>query len=161
MSELVVHKTAVAQWHALIGEAEHQCQHYLSESSESYLVFLLMSVIHSPDIVHGVVGLDFLQSQQQWGQQRVHQLRDVGDKCLLLAGLFPGCAQQRHVQVDYFVKIGRSAYQNLSNETSHDSLLFAGLAADFIEMQEVLYTTRTVRDSALMVDFKDLARYLQ
>ena len=42
MSELYLQPTPVAQWHALVNEAQLGCDVELGEELESYLVFMLM-----------------------------------------------------------------------------------------------------------------------
>src|SRR5690606_29073482 len=73
-------------------------------------------------------------------------LRDVGDRCLLVAGLFPDLAQRRRVSVDYFVDLGRGAYQAVA-DAGRDAYaeLFAHLAAGYRELVSVL---RRIRGAA-------------
>ena len=144
MSAFVLYPSAVAEWHALIGESEQVCNQYLKEDVESYLVFLLMRFARSAQLANSIIGIDFLKSQQQWTAMHKDKLRDAGDQCLLLAGLFPEQACRRHVQLDYFVEIGRSAYYNLSYGKTATAELYNNLAEDFICMIDVLQATRRV-----------------
>src|SRR5262249_16860412 len=60
---------------------------------------------------------------REWSGRRLKQeLREVGDRCLLLAGLYPEQAERRMVSVRYFLDLGSRAYDELSNT------LTAGLA---------------------------------
>ncbi len=145
MDKFILNPTDTAQWQALVDEAQTQLNLALDENLESYLVFLLMRFATQPQMASSVLGLEYLQSYQQSGQQRDDTLRDVGDKCLLFSGLFPGQAKRRRVKVSYFVEIGQSAYGVLSNR-SHESAneLFAQLCEKFVSLMEVLQTMREV-----------------
>ena len=147
MSHIVVHPTSTAQWHALIAEAEATCSQFLTETTESYLVFLLMRYVNNPEIVHSLVGIDFLETFHETGIVRQNSLRDVGDKCLLLAGLFPECAEKRQVQISYFVDLGRGAYQSLSLAEAHEASLYTNLANEFIPMMDILHNARVMGDA--------------
>ncbi len=140
---LILHPTGIAQWHALIGEAQQSSAIYLKEDLESYLVFLLMRFIGQPSIASSVLGLDFLHGYQKLDpQQQYHQLKDVGDKCLLFAGLFPGRAHKKRVKVSYFVKLGQAAYSTISHTLSVQEELFIKLCTEFPKMMDVLHAMR-------------------
>ena len=147
MSSLILHPTTTAQWYALVNEAQVTCAVTLQEDLESYLVFLLQRFIDSPDIASSVLGLDFLQSYQQPSHHQ--QLKDVGDKCLLVAGLFPGRAIKRRVKLSYFVKLGQTAYSTLSNYAIHQEELFNQLCFEFPKLLDVLLAMRETSLSAV------------
>ena len=88
MKSLVLQPTDTAQWHALVAEAQQACRHTLTETLESYLVFMLMRFTGRPDLVARAMALEFLDAQGE-GCQQPDMLRDVGDKCLLFSGFFP------------------------------------------------------------------------
>ncbi|MCS5712660.1 hypothetical protein [Candidatus Berkiella aquae] len=146
MSSLILHPTTIAQWYALVNEAEHACAISLSEDLESYLVFLLQRFTGQPEIASSVLGLDFLKSYQQVSSSHLH-LKDVGDKCLLLAGLFPGRAVKRRVKLSYFVKLGQTAYSTLSSYVVHQEELFNQLCYEFPKLLDVLLTMRTTSET--------------
>ena len=89
MSHLILQPTETAQWHTLVKEAENNSHLMLGEELESYLVFLLVRFTAKPEIAKSVLGLDFLHCAQVTGYQKHDELREVGDKCLLIAGLSP------------------------------------------------------------------------
>lgn len=139
MSELVLHPTSTAQWHSLVSEAEAAAHCQLDETLESYLVFTLMRFCQRPDLAASVMALEFLEGLQKTGLAQHDSLRDVGDKCLLVSGLFPQTARRRQVSVAYFVDLGRSAYQQL-HEKAH--AIYGQLALDFVPMMDVLQALR-------------------
>src|SRR5689334_10421216 len=111
MQSLILHPTATAQWHDLILTAQRTASIHLQEDLECYLVFLLMRFSDNPQLAGSVLGLDFLEAYSKYRHQ---QLKEVGDKCLLYAGLFPGRAIKRRVKISYFVKLGQTAYATIS-----------------------------------------------
>ena len=115
MSRLILEPTPQAQWQSLLHEAQSACHRHLDESLESYLVFLLMRFTDRPDSLARVMAEDYLRSQALSGEQRAEHLREVGDHCLLFSGLFPQQAERRLVRISYFVNIGRTSYQQLSD----------------------------------------------
>ncbi len=138
MSQLILHPTDISQWHALVNEAQASTQLILPENTESYLVFLLMRFVQSPELAESVMAIDFLHAMQEDGTRQVEQLRDVGDKSLLLCGLFPGIAERRHVTLTYFTDMGQAAYLTVSELEAAQSELFHELSEQFITIQNIL-----------------------
>lgn len=151
MRELIVEPTAKAVWHRLIVEAEARSGCELDESKESYLVFLLMRYLQRPDLVRTVLAMRFLEALHAQGRKREEELQDVGDQCLIYAGLFPEQAQRRRVRLSYFVDLGRSAYHGLAEQSSRaNAVLFGGLADAFVHLMDVLRATRDQEQQALL-----------
>jgi len=112
-------------WTDLVREAESTAGTRLDEELESYLVFLLIA--HTRDVhLHGnAMAFDYLLARAAGGARRKEELRQVGDRCLLLAGFYPEQAGRRMVTVDYFLALGSGAYDELS------ATLRAGMAELF------------------------------
>ncbi|OQW92690.1 MAG: hypothetical protein BWK79_14150 [Beggiatoa sp. IS2] len=143
MNTLITHPTELAQWHALINEAEQACATHLGEELQSYLVFLLMRYIGATQLPDSVLALEYLNSLEASGQLRAEQLREVGDKCLLYSGLFPGQAERRRVRVSYYVELGISAYTVLATTLAGvKAKVFQQLSEQFVALMDVLQTTR-------------------
>lgn len=140
--KLVLQPTDVAQWHALVSEAQLASSRQLDESLESYLVFLLMRFCGQPEMARRIMTMEFLQAQQDSGL-KTERLRDVGDQCLLFSGLFPKIAEKRLVTVSYFVGLGRTAYHQLSERVDHHSdQFYSRLAQGFVNIMDVLHAMR-------------------
>jgi hypothetical protein len=149
MNNLILEPTITAEWQALVREAEDANHHLLSEDLESYLVFLLTRFTAKPEIAQSVLALDFLHGLEQLGQKKLEQLRDVGDKSLLFAGLFPGQAERRRVRVGYFVEIGQSAYAVLATLYSQQRAeLYASLEKGFVALMDVLQVIRELTNQS-------------
>ncbi len=152
MTTLVLEPTSTAQWQALVSDAEHAANCQLDETLESYLVFTLMRFCQQPELASSIMALEFLEAAQQHGQQQHDKLRDVGDKCLLVSGLFPQNAKRRLVSVGYFVNLGRSAYQQL-HEKTHG--FYGQLAQDFVPMMDVLHAIRELNKQSHQLEALD------
>jgi hypothetical protein len=139
MSQLILHPTDISQWHALVNEAQASTRLILPENTESYLVFLLMRFSQSPELAESVLAVDFLNSMQAAGTRQIELLREVGDKSLLLGGLFPGLAEKRHVQVKYFADMGQAAYLTASElEADEIAALYHELSEQFTQLMAIL-----------------------
>jgi hypothetical protein len=143
MKPLILHPTDISQWHALVNEAQASTRLILNESTESYLVFLLMRFSQGPKLIESVVALDFLESMRKPRQLQLELLRDVGDKSLLFCGLFPGIAEQRHVSLSYFSDMGQAAYLTVGElQDRQTAELYFQLSAQFCTLQQILQAMR-------------------
>ena len=147
---LILEQTEVAQWQALIKEAEEQCSCHLDESMESYLVFTLMRFMKDQDLASQAIALEYLRSHQLPKTMRLEQLRDIGDQCLLVSGLYPQRAERRLVRVSYYVNMGRSAYHHISDNVQKSAAeLYRQLAEAFVTLMDLLQTIRDFSSPAL------------
>lgn len=140
---------AAELWQAAIREACGSGRE-LDEAQESYLVFVLLRHQRDQRLLARIQALEWLDAQQHTGSLRADALRDVGDRCLLVAGLFPALARRRRVDVDYYVELGRGAYQGVA-DAGRDAYaeLFASLAACYRELVTVLQRLRSPRGALL------------
>jgi hypothetical protein len=152
MSQLELEKTTTEQWQALVKEAEAFNGITLGEELESYLVFLLMRYMQQPELASKVMALEYLTGSQSQGSEREERMRDVGDQCLLYSGLFPNRAESRHVKISYYVKIGQSAYQNLSELTQAAlARMYNNLARSFVVLMDTLLAMRNMNQDQLQL----------
>jgi len=136
-------------WQALVHEAGRRRGRPLDEPSESYLVFVLLRYQRDAQLLARTQALDWLRAQEQVGSLRADALRDVGDRCLLVAGLFPGLAARRRVSVDYFIELGRGAYLEAAEASrAAYASLYEQLARGY---RELVATLRGLREGALPV----------
>ncbi len=153
MKNLVLEPTATAQWYSLVKEALRASSVSLSEELESYLIFLLMRFTNHPEMVDSVLALDFLQNIKAVKTENQNIIREVGDKCLLYSGLFPGTANRKHVKISYYVTLGQRSYLTLSgscNQVLAD--LFANLSDHFVGLMDVLHSMRSLDKNAYLID---------
>ena len=136
-SKLTLHPTPLAQWHCLIGEAQQASNKLLTEPLESYLVYMLMRFCKRPDAFNHAIALELLKTNDM--AKKDDKLRDVGDKCLLVSGLFPGIIEKRNVSSSYYIDLGRDAYSRLANYLPRSSAeLYQHLCQFFLDLMNVL-----------------------
>lgn len=140
---LMTDETPIILWQDVIKDAEDRCAIYLKNDIEAYLVTLLLRYTNKPEVVKQVIATTFLRAQQLGREERYITLQQVGDQCLLFAGLFPQSAHKKQVKISYFVDMGRSAYAAISNQTND---LHALLALQFVAMIDVLQSIRYYSD---------------
>jgi hypothetical protein len=67
---------------------------------------------------------------------------------LLFSGLFPRRAEKKSVRISYFVDLGRSAYQQLSSLSRHQTAkIYQNLAGGFVSLMDVLHAMRALDTS--------------
>lgn len=144
MSELILtDATRTALWHDLVRDAEARARRQLPEEVQSYLVFTLMRLTEDASLGARILALDFLRGCGQQGQRRTEELRDVGDRCLLLAGLYPEQAERRAVPLSYFCNLGSSAYEAVSAAIRNGARsLYEQLARSFRALVRILIEVR-------------------
>lgn len=126
-------------WCDLVRAGGCQAQAPLSEDAESYLVFLLLRHLKDSSLLARVMALEWLSAADTAGTCRQERLRDVGDRCLLMAGLFPQMAARRRVDHSYFIVLGQGAYDGVACASKAGyAALFAHLAAVYETMVRVL-----------------------
>lgn len=126
-------------WQALIRESAQRGGIALDEHEESYLGFVLIRFQRDTQFAAHTLALDWLRAHEEARHARADALRDVGDRCLLLAGLFPQQAERRRVSLDYFVTLGRGSYAGVAEcARAGYAALFEQLARAFLRLVDVL-----------------------
>jgi hypothetical protein len=141
MPKIDVQPTATAEWLALVQSAVTTSGTRLEEPLEAYLVFLLMRFTDRP-VGQQPLAVEFLEASQEPDRQ-AERLRDTGDECLLVCGLFPQRARRRRVPFRYYVDLGRGAYGTLAQH-GRDSAAepFHALADRFVDLMTLLQAMR-------------------
>lgn len=148
MGMLLLQPTMMAQWQALVRDAESSSNLRLNNELESYLVFLLGRFNQRPDIVNSVLGKEYLTGMTRESAEQRDCLREVGDKCLLFAGLFPEQAEKRHLKIKYFIELGQTAYVRVASLSKMATAsLFNALSCGFVSLMEVLHAIRGFNDA--------------
>ncbi len=113
----------------------------VTEQTEFYLVNLLAHFTHLP-VNDEPLGVKLAQAATQSPEERLAVLRDVGDHSLYVSGLFGDSLERKHVDVDYYVTLGGSAYHQLACHVRYSKdihgQIFAELSQKFGDCVEVL-----------------------
>lgn len=146
MSRLILEPTQQALWQRVLREASGVAGRTLNDTLEAYLLMLLLRFTRRPEILRTIMAREFLETLQQTGRVRDERLRDVGDQCLILSGLFPGLAHRRRVSPTYFVEMGRGAYGELAGRLAQSAAeLYRELAGAFLALMDVLHALHGTR----------------
>ncbi len=146
----ILNSSELSQWHTLVREAEQDYGCRLDEGMESYLIFTLMRFTKNQQLNSHALAIDYLNSHHLPQRLRSEQLRDIGDQCLLVSGLYPQSAEKRQVGASYYVDLGRSAYRHISTVTQQGiAELYQQLAESFILLMDLLQTIRQYSMPAL------------
>jgi len=148
--QFILDSSELSQWHTLVHEAEQDYGCQLDEAMQSYLVFTLMRFAKNQQLNAKALALDYLNLHHLPHRIRSEQLRDIGDQCLLVSGLYPQSAEKRQVSVTYYVDLGRSAYQHIGAVTQQGiAELYQQLAESFVLLMDLLQTIRQYSAPAL------------
>ncbi|PIZ05010.1 MAG: hypothetical protein COY58_01050 [Gammaproteobacteria bacterium CG_4_10_14_0_8_um_filter_38_16] len=145
MSILHVEPTRIAQWRTLVIEGQEKSGFQLNEGMESYVVMTLDAYTTEINLSSAVLAIDFLKNVHVTSTLAMHALREVGDQCLILSGLFPQRVLRKNVSEHYFIQLGKNAYHVLSYASiakQLDHSLFFQLFESFSELTQVLKAMR-------------------
>ncbi len=148
MKGFTLEPSAQAQWYSLVYDARRLAGLQLKESIESYLVLTLDHFTTEIKLASTILALEFLSTVNIHTQSSAMKLRDLGDHCLILSGLFPERALRKHVSLDYFINLGKGAYHSISHqEKSHpfDPELFYQLSLHFVGLMDILHHMRLLK----------------
>ena len=114
-----------------------------SEHTEFYLVKLLEAFAHPVEgCFDRPLALEYLESFHSPLPHRYGKLKRVGDTALFVSGLFMESLHRQLVSSDYYMQLGRTAYEHLSSLSNDVGAvpgdLFAELAERFSDFVRVL-----------------------
>lgn len=152
LEEIIYEPTVVATWVEFVKEGERRAELPLGEELESFLVFTLMRLVKKTDIFSFVVATDYLDAiNTNTGKTREVHLSEIGDICLIHAGLFPERHERFGIHPSYFRSIGSAAFDELGSLLARKGRskygdLYQRAADGFPFMTEVLLATRKDTD---------------
>lgn len=138
-----------------------------SPHAEFYLVNLLTTFSHSGNLyekdnggkwVDCALATRFLESGLKTPDQRIPILKKLGDVSLYVSGFFADSLHRKAVNLDYYIRMGHSAYSSLSSLVESAGAmreLYEELAYNFIRFVNVL---SEVADSTQLRSAQDLLR---
>ncbi len=104
-------------------------------------------------MANSLFALDFLQNIKKLNTENQKIMQDIGDKCLLYSGLFPGRAKRQRVQISYYVDLGKCSYFALSAFHQNSlSSLFASLSDHFVALMDILHSIRSLDTHSSLIN---------
>lgn len=142
-----------AGWRALLTLAQQNAQIFLPERLEEYVVALLYRSLGSAGSAGSARTARFARQLVEGTRADHEDLASVGDHCLLFSGLFPDHAIRNSIPVNYFVQVGRQAYQDHATRVAGgERALYRALAAEYVPMLDIFLTMRETGDDSPCLD---------
>lgn len=121
----------------------------ITEISEHYLVHLLADFTFTRKAFNlkrngdRPLALVYHQAQFETANNKIKLFKELGDFSLFITGFFPDSLNRKVIDVDYYMSLGKSAYENLSTifEKTYKSdftFLFCELAEKFVAITDIL-----------------------
>jgi hypothetical protein len=132
-------ESAVEYFKELVDDAIARQRIEAAELTAFYVVQLLAGFVQRPAVDDSPLAIRLEGALQAGGTVRRERLREIGDFSLFMSGFFSDSLRRKLVDVDYYVTIGGSAYNALSQvEADSFAPVFAELAGKFIGFVDVL-----------------------
>src|SRR5437870_8170666 len=114
--DLKSHASVAEYFYEVVTEAIRNQGVDTSQTAEYYLVNLLAAFTKAPPPGRddAALGMKALAAVLAAPDERIRQLKDVGDTSLYISGFFADSLQRRLVDVDYYIQIGGRAYGELA-----------------------------------------------
>lgn len=121
----------------------------ITTTSEHYLVSLLVDFTLT-DKLFSLTGNDsralaiiYHQAQFETAGRKIKIFKELGDFSLFITGFFPDSLNRKVTDVDYYIVLGKSAYEHLSaifkkHCTCSFTLLYDELAKKFVALADIL-----------------------
>ncbi len=141
----IIQPTTQAIWYHVVKDAHRESGYQYNEDVENYLVITLEKFLTENEFASETVALRLLDNINLENITQGERLREVGDECLLLSGLFPERALKRNVSLNYYIGAGRQAYKTLSHQSAesfHNPVLFDLLSKHFVGLMDILHLIR-------------------
>ena len=144
--KIVIQPNALSEWYELVKETQAHTGVHLDDTIQSYLILTLDNFVKDEALVDLPVAIEYLRTLTIEKEKSNQKLRRVGDRCLILSGLFPDHAEKLNVSISYFIEIGRQAYLTLADRAIFkiDPKLFYNLGFHFVDIKELLNAMRLV-----------------
>ena len=137
------------QWYQLVRDAQNNIGARLERSIEHYIILTLQRSTLKKHYISSIIGSEYY-STLVCPSQSISELRDIGDHCLLIAGLFPDFIKKKNVSKQYIISIGKSAYLDVSTNHSseYDETLFFNLSYNFHTLTKLLNAMRRLKKNS-------------
>jgi hypothetical protein len=138
-------------FHDEVRDAMRECHVEANESTEFYLVNLLVELTTTPPPVdEAPLAVKLAEAQAAPPEGRLRTLREVGDTSLVMSGFFAEALTRKLVDVEYYISMGGRAYRQASTMPTAGAHrdVFGELGGKLPEFVEVLEAIRSRTDIA-------------
>ena len=122
-------------WKKSLSHAIKIAQVDISQPAQSYLTDMLDKNMLNVQFNETPASIEWLQ--KQINHKKTHA---VGDKCLIIVGLFPHIAQNT-TSIDFYITMGKEAYTHAAKNTYANNTkkeIFNELSRKFISISQIL-----------------------
>ena len=122
-------------WKKSLSHAINIAQVDISQPTQSYLADMLDKNMLNVQFNETPASIEWLQ--KQINHKKTHT---VGDKCLIVVGLFPHIAQNS-TSIDFYITMGKKSYAHAARNTSTNDTekkIFNELSKKFISISQTL-----------------------
>lgn len=142
-----VNNVGTGLWVDLLKEGQDRAHVSLSETEESYTVFMLQRFTRRTDLTTITFALAFMEHERESPVRRQDSLWETADASLLVAGLFPERARRKNVSVSYFTDMSQICFFELAgicDRLNHqgEANMYREIGAGVERVAYVLYCTR-------------------
>ena len=136
----------LAEWYEMLQISKQHTGIVLDDHVESYVILTLDAYLQDQLITDHALAIEFIEAINLKKTQSRSVLRHIGDRCLILSGLFERRSERLNVSDDYFCEIGQQAYLNLAsfNKLHIDPQLFWKMANQFLAIRTLLQAIRAL-----------------
>jgi len=127
-----------------VKETRAKTGYELPEHLEAYVVMLLASFVEKPDYLPNS---SFAETYLTLVQKRSSNIKELGDVCLFVTGVFPEYKNRHGLDVEYFSSIGSNSYLQIESE------LFNELGSKFRYVRQFISLTVNPTKGIDLYDF--------
>jgi hypothetical protein len=158
---VILPSNRLAEWYEMLQISKQHTGIMLDEHVESYVILTLDGYLQDQLITDYTLAIEFIEAINLKKTQSRSMLRDIGDRCLILSGLFERRSERLNVSSDYFCEIGQQAYLNLASfhKLHIDPELFWKMAKYFVSISKLLQSIRVLNQCDAIVLKTDSTEY--
>ena len=127
-----------------VKETRAKTGYELPEHLEAYVVMLLASFVEKPDYLPEK---SFAETYMVLVQKRSPNIKELGDTCLFVTGVFPEYKSKYGLDVEYFSSIGSNSYLQIQSN------LFNELGSKFTYVRDFISLTVNPTKGIDLFDF--------
>lgn len=133
-----MYTTETSHWYILLSKAQVASEYYLQADVENYLVYVLTCMSSNTEFLPGSPSSSIYLKPKSKKENRLLNIRRVGEQSLVVAGLFPDHATRTGVPLIYLMDKGRDAFGQLSASMPGD-FVYAYISKNYVRIIDVLH----------------------
>lgn len=149
--QLAMYTTESANWYALLNKAQAAADYYFHPIVENYLVYVFATMSNDLEFLPGKTVRITDHFPYTKRERELLNTRKIGERSLILSGLFPDQAQKTGVPLVYLMERGKDAYAELA-KTLPDNNLYTYFSKHFTKVVDVLQMVSEICEYSHSID---------